>query len=327
MRCETLIEDFLSSGWYAHQWSSGTLRVYRSELFSFYYWIHHRQGKILLTAANEDVIAFLAAKSTGKICTHNLRISVLRSFYRHLMAHHGLEHNPCLGIRSIVRERDLPNVLTVTQVAQLLECVNLHTPNGVRNRAILELLYATGMRVNELVLLDLANLRLEDRYLIVRAQTSKSSSDRIIPFGAIAAHWLTRYLNEVRPSLSRMHSAHQTEHYLVFLGQCPSGGISTKTCHNLVANHAQRAGISQRVSPHTLRHSFATHLLDHGANLLVVQKLLGHVSVQTTQIYTHIAIARLHQVHERHHPRGALFDNPVLAKGRHYPLHHSEESG
>lgn len=325
MRCEQLIEDFLDAGWLNNQWSQNTIKTYKNELSSFRKWISSSRGKKLPNATFEDITDFLEIKSTGRVCTHNLRISVLRHFYRHLFQQCKIGRNPCIGLKSVIRQQDLPSVLSESQVQILLDMPDIGTQPGLRNKAILELLYATGIRVSELTLLELSNLFLPNRYLIVRAHTSKSNCDRIVPFGAIAAFWLTRYLEEVRPSQSRIQHALRVAVNLVFLGRSTAGGLSNRTCYEIVAFHARRASITQRVSPHTLRHSFATHLLNGGASLIVIQKLLGHKSAQTTQIYTHRAIARLHQVHARHHPRGELFANQALKKGRHYQLHHPNQ--
>lgn len=321
MRSEQLIEQFLNSGWLNNYWSSNTIKTYRKELLTFSKWLKAYEGKGLLGATPEDVLGFLEITATNRVRTHNLRISILRRLYRYLDRECKLELNPCLGLRPIKSQQSLPNILSELEVTRLIESPDTTTQIGLRDRAMLELLYATGIRVSELVMLEITSLYLPDQYIIVRANTSKSKSDRIVPFGAIAAHWLSRYLEEIRSRLYRMRVAAGSRANFVFLGKGKGGRFHTRTCRLIVKRHALRAGITRRVCPHSLRHSFATHLLNGGANLIVIQKLLGHASVQTTQIYTHTSIARLKRIHKQHHPRGGSFHNISLEKGRHYQLH------
>jgi integrase/recombinase XerD len=208
-----------------------------------------------------------------------------------------------------------PNVLSEIEIKRLLESTDTNTSAGLRDRAILELLYATGLRIGVLVLLDITSLNLIDKYVLVRAKTSMSKSDRIISFGGVAQCWVNRYINEVRADLYRMRVASGSSANFLFLGKGDGGMLNTRTCHLIVSRQAKRAGITKRVCPHTLRRSFATHLFNGGANLIVIQKLLGHVNVETTQIYTHTATLRLKKIHSKHHPRGGNF---ALEKGRHY---------
>jgi len=321
MRCEQLIEDFLNVGWLNCQWSRNTIQTYRKELLLFSKWLKSSQNKKLINTTQEDVALFIEFKAASRVSTHNLRISVMRYLFKHLVREHKMELNPCAGQRLIRSQSSLPDVLSEMEAARLMVAPDTTTRIGLRDKVVLELLYATGIRVSELVMLEMPNLHLLQRYIIVRAITSKSRADRIVPFGSIASDWLSAYLNEIRPGMFRLQSAAGAGSSRVFLGKGQGGGLSVRTCRLIIKRHAKGAGISRRVYPHILRHSFATHLLNGGANLIVIQKLLGHASVQTTQIYTHTAIERLHRVHEKHHPRGAKFNNPHLEKGRHFGLY------
>ena len=320
MRCEKLIEHFLATGQQNNYWSYNTTEGHRGTLNLFRRWLISHHSKGLLSTKREDAIGFLEGAATISSATRNARTSILKRFYRFLALEGRIDSNPFAGIRPAKLQIPLPNVLSEIEVKRLLESTHTNTSTGLRDRAILELLYATGLRIGELVLLDITSLNLVDKYVVVRAKTSKSRSDRIIPFGEVAQYWVNRYINEVRSSQYRMRVASGSSANFVFLGKGEGGMLNTRTCHLIVARQAKRAGITKRVCPHTLRHSFATHLLNGGANLIVIQKLLGHVNVETTQIYTHTSTLRLKKIHSKHHPRGGNFDNMPLEKGRHYEL-------
>ena len=274
--------------------ASSTLAAYRSDLNRFARWLHG-QGIGLLEASRGDVLEFLASLVDAPSRTTARRLSTLRRFYAHQMREGRIGQDPCARVEGPRLIRRLPGALSESDVESLLAAPDTSTPAGLRDRAMLELLYATGLRVSELVSLDLAQVNLPQGVLRV---TGKGAKDRLVPFGDEAAHWVRRYLHESRPSLLKGRASEA-----LFPGR---GGahLSRQSCWHLIKRHALAAGVRASVSPHTLRHAFATHLLNHGADLRAVQMLLGHTDISTTQIYTHVARERLQQLHARHHPRG-----------------------
>jgi len=221
-------------------------------------------------------------------------ISVLRGFYRWLADEGVLRANPLEDMESPRTTRSLPEVLSVDEVDLLLKQPDPSSPVGMRDKAMLELLYATGLRASELTGLELRNMNVEGGYLIV---LGKGSKQRIVPMGQEALHWLRRYLEESRENLLG-----DKRSSLVFLSQWGKG-MSRQGFWKIIKKYALMAGIRKRISPHTLRHSFASHLLEGGADLRSVQSLLGHVDISTTQIYTHVTRERLKRIHARYHPR------------------------
>lgn len=222
-------------------------------------------------------------------------LSALRRFYRYLLRQEQIQHDPTVLLESPKLPRSLPKSLTEAEVEALLEAADVNQPLGLRDRAMLELMYASGLRVTELVSLPLAQVSLDDG--VVRV-SGKGSKERLVPMGQAAVEWMRRYLQEARPLLleGRPHPAFfVTQRY---------DAMTRHAFWHIVRRYALRAGISGHLSPHTLRHAFATHLVNHGADLRVVQLLLGHSDITTTQIYTHVARERLRQIHQQHHPRG-----------------------
>jgi integrase/recombinase XerD len=222
------------------------------------------------------------------------RLSVFRRFYRWALREHLCAADPTLRMDAPRQRMRLPGTLTEDQVERLLAAPDVLDPLGLRDRAMLELLYASGLRVSELVGLRSVQVSLQEAVLRV---TGKGSKERLVPFGQEAGDWLARYLGEARPHILAQRSS---EHLFVTV---QGEGMSRQMFWKLVRKHAVAAGITQHLSPHTLRHAFATHLLNHGADLRVVQMLLGHADISTTQVYTHVARERLRQLHEAHHPR------------------------
>lgn len=222
-------------------------------------------------------------------------VSSLRHFYRWLLAHGVIQHNPMETIPSPKRGQHLPVSLTMTEVEQLLAAPNVNKPLGLRDRAILEVMYATGLRVSELVHLQLSDLHLEMKLI----QTiGKGNKERLLPIGDVAIDYLQRYLTDSRPQLIRSQHYESTL-FLNFHGQ----GLSRQAIWKMIKKYISQVGIDKDVTPHTLRHSFATHLLENGADLRIVQELLGHSDISTTQIYTHITQQRLLDVYQKSHPR------------------------
>lgn len=290
------IDAFLDALWLEQGASDHTLAAYRRDLEA---WQRHLEsaGDTLFSPAPERCPGwFEARRAAGYQARSNARLlSSLRSFYRWAQLNGCVEHDPLVDMALPVVRPSLPDTLEEEEVERLLAAPDIATPLGLRDRAMLELLYACGLRVSELVGLatDAVNLRQG----VVRVR-GKSDKDRLVPMGEEAGEWLERYLASGRPALMA-----DVTRPALFPGR---GGkaMTRQTFWHRIKRHATTAGITRPLSPHTLRHAFATHLLNHGANLRVVQLLLGHSDLSTTQIYTHVAQARLEQLHADHHPRG-----------------------
>jgi len=293
---ETLLDQFLDAIWAERGLSRNTLQSYRYDLGRLA--AHQRAaGRDLPVASREDLLQFLAVQLRAGRSPRSLSryLSGFRQFYRWLLREGRIREDPTALIESPKLGRGLPKALSEQQVTGLLEAPPVETPLGLRDRTMLELMYASGLRVSELVGLDLANINLNQG--VVRIM-GKGGKERLVPLGEEAMSWLQRYLREARPELMSGHHSP-----LVFVTM-RKGGMTRQAFWYAVRKYAVAAGISQAVSPHMLRHSFATHLLNHGADLRVVQLLLGHSDLSTTQIYTHIAREGLKQLHSKHHPRG-----------------------
>lgn len=291
-----LIERFLDSLWTECGLSENTLGAYRSDLQAYARWLRGRDLG-LLAAAHADLRDYLAhcVDAGAKSRTTARLLSSLRRLYRYLLREGAVEKDPTALIESPKLGRPLPKSLTEDQVGSLLAAPDTATTLGLRDRAMLETLYATGLRVSELVGLTLSQVNLGAG--VVRV-VGKGDKERLVPLGEEAVAWLDTFLEGGRTALVR---GHDTD----VLFPTSRGVAMTRQAfwHN-IKRHARTAGISAKLSPHTLRHAFATHLIDHGADLRVVQMLLGHTDLSTTQIYTEVARERLKNLHARHHPRG-----------------------
>ncbi|ADC72594.1 tyrosine recombinase XerD [Thioalkalivibrio sp. K90mix] len=292
-----VLDRFLDELWAVEGLSDHTLAAYRRDLEALARWLHGR-GVALEAASSADLLAFVSARMQAGARPKSITraLSSIRRFYRYLVHQGEREDDPSAGIESPRAGRPLPDSLSETQVNALLAAPELHTEVGLRDRAMLELMYATGLRVSELVGLEQSEVN--SRQGVVRI-TGKGDKERLVPLGEEAAHWLARYLREARGALMSGHPPVDT----VFVTR-RGRGLTRQAFWYRIKHYAQVAGIEVPLSPHTLRHAFATHLLDHGADLRVVQMLLGHSSLSTTQIYTHVARARLQSLHAEHHPRG-----------------------
>jgi integrase/recombinase XerD len=293
-----LIDAFCDQVWLQDGLAASSLASYRRDLTTWSVWLERHAHKSLLTAERTDVEAFLAAQfqKKAKIASINRRLSTLRRFYRLHAAQATLAADPTLRVKSPKLPRSLPRNLSEDQVAALLGAPDTGTPLGVRDRAMLETLYATGLRVSELVGLKLSQVSLDMG--VVRV-LGKGNKERLVPLGEEAIDWLKRYCGTARTELGGDAKAEA-----VFV-TARRGPMTRQAFWQLIKRHAVTAGIARTaLSPHTLRHAFATHLLNHGADLRVVQLLLGHSDITTTTIYTHVARERLKQLHHRHHPRG-----------------------
>jgi len=294
-----LIDEFIDALWLADGLSKNTLAAYRSDLTRFADWLDGASASIA-SADEAGINAYLAhlhARPAGiKSASQRRLMATLRRCYRWLLDQGRLQADPLLNIDKPPTISRFPKTLSEKQVEDLLGAPDLATPLGLRDRAMLELLYATGLRVSELVGVRLFEVSLNDN--VVRVM-GKGSKERLVPLGQVAAEWLQRYLSTARGELLKQRVSDA-----VFV-TARGGAMTRQMFWNLVKKHALHAGIPpQRISPHVLRHAFATHLLNHGADLRVVQLLLGHADISTTQVYTHVARERLKQLHRVHHPRG-----------------------
>lgn len=289
-----LIKSFQDALWLEHGLSENTLKAYASDLTLFSKWI---SPKSLLHARAEDVSNYLAYKfREGASARSAARIlSSLRRFFAYLVENGRLTANPCSNIDSPYIGRSLPSSLSEDEVEKLLDAPDTDKPMGFRDRTMLELLYASGLRVSELI--SLKHGQLNFRQGVVRI-SGKGNKDRLVPIGEEALSWLFDYIETIRPVILGERLSD-----FVFVTNRASAMTRQAFWHR-IKHYARSAGIAIELSPHTLRHAFATHLLNHGADLRVVQMLLGHSDLSTTQIYTHIAQERLKDLHQKCHPRG-----------------------
>lgn len=291
-----LIDSFLDTVWAERGLAEATLENYRFDLIGFALWLQQRDSD-LMRAQRADLLDYLGQRSRlGFSVASNARlISSLRQFYGHLLHSRQRSDNPSDRIDPPRRPRNLPKSLSEADVEALLAAPDTGKPLGQRDRAMLEVLYATGLRVSELVGLSLSQLNLRQGVLQVMG---KGGKERLVPLGEEALDHLQRYLREGR---SQLLAGQQVDSVFV---TSRKAGMTRQAFWYLIKRYAQKAGISGAISPHMLRHSFATHLLNHGADLRVIQLLLGHSDLSTTQIYTHLANAALQELHASHHPRG-----------------------
>lgn len=293
-----LLDEFCDALWLEDGLSRNTLESYRRDLNKFAEWLNTVQGNTLLEATHADIqgfLAYLMSTQKAKATSTSRAISSLKRLFRHLLRQNKINTDPTLQIASPKLPRSLPKSLTEEDVELLLSAPNVHTPLGMRDRTMLELLYASGLRVSELVGLNAMQISLNDGVLRVMG---KGNKERLVPFGDEAREWIKRYLEETRPTL--LAAKLSDDLFVTQRGE----GMTRQMFWYLIKRHALTAGIVKPISPHTLRHAFATHLLNHGADLRVVQMLLGHSDISTTQIYTHVARERLKALHAKHHPRG-----------------------
>src|SRR5574340_1682232 len=294
---DTLIDRFCDHLWLEDGLVELTLAAYRRDLKAFANWLEKERKQGLNAAVPGDIEAYLAWRFARRAQPRSAAryVSALRRFYRYLLRENLVTSDPTLNVDSPKLPRALPKTLTEADVERLLDSGGVDTPLGQRDRAMLETLYATGLRVSELVGLKLTALNLNDGVLRV---TGKDNKDRLVPLGEEAGQWLRRYIAEARPQLLEKRRSDAV--FLTARGE----GMTRQAFWYLIRRRALAAGIARPLSPHTLRHAFATHLMNHGADLRVVQLLLGHSDIATTQIYTHVARERMKQLHAQHHPRG-----------------------
>jgi integrase/recombinase XerD len=292
-----LIDAFCDTLWLEQGLARNSLDAYRRDLRAFAHWLETQRPEraSLLAAQAHDLEGYIAARhDQSKPSSANRRLSVLKRFYQLALRQQQIASDPCLKLHAARQPQRLVHTLTEAQVEALLAAPDVTTPLGLRERTMLELLYASGLRVSELVGVKLMEVSLNDGVLRI---TGKGSKTRLVPFGQEARRWIERYLAEARGQIL----AGQLDDALFVTGR--GGPMTRQMFWVIIKRHALKAGITGQLSPHTLRHAFATHLLNHGADLRVVQLLLGHADISTTQIYTHVARERLRQLHAAHHPR------------------------
>ena len=289
------LDTFIDHLWLEDGLSKNTLESYRADLSQFNVWLS-KQHKDLLTSNQADIQQYLAVKfpqsKPRSICR---LIASLRRFYRYALRDNLIQQDPTLQIESPKLPRSLPKSLNEQEVEDLLNSPDINQPIGLRDRAMLELLYASGLRVSELVGVKVNEVSTQDG--VVRV-TGKGSKTRLVPMGEEAADWITKYIKEARPEILQKRLCD------ALFVTARADAMTRQAFWYLIKRYALVAGITKHMSPHVLRHAFATHLLNHGADLRVVQMLLGHADISTTQIYTHVARERLKQLHSVHHPRG-----------------------
>jgi len=296
MILDPLAERYLSHLRVEGGLSVNTIEAYRRDLNKFHSYLHRAGVTPLGPLATETLTGFLRSMREARLSrASSLRcLSAIRGWLKFLMRERMIEENPTIGLGPISRGIRLPKTLSQQDVTALLDLGAVPTPEDLRDRAMLELLYATGLRVSELVMVEVALLNLDAGYLRV---TGKGAKQRLVPMGERARQLLQQYLEEARPRLVKKRASRY-----VFVSR-RGGPLTRQAFWKLLRRRAQRAGIRQVISPHMLRHSFATHLLEGGADLRSVQVMLGHANIATTQIYTHIERGRLKRVHDRYFPR------------------------
>lgn len=301
-RSEAHASAFIDSLWLEEGLARNTLEAYRRDLTLFAQWLASVEGGgvDLLQAGEFSIQGYFAARHTQtRATTANRRLTVFRRYFRWALREHLIAADPTLRLLAARQPMRVPKTLSEAQVEALLCAPDTSTPLGQRDRAMLELMYASGLRVSELVALRTYHVGHNEQVLRI---TGKGNKERLVPFGQVAGQWLATYLASGRPQIL---GGLQTEDLFVTTRGSRTGEAMTRMMFwNLVKKYAGQAGIHTPISPHTLRHAFATHLLNHGADLRAVQMLLGHADISTTTIYTHVARERLKVVVAQHHPRG-----------------------
>ena len=293
---QAAIDRFIDAVWIEDGLSANTLAAYRRDLTLYAGWLAATHDRAIDATVESDVLGYAVARHAGsKATTSNRRLTVFKRYFRWALREHLLRADPTLRLASAKQAPRMPKTLTEAQVEALLGAPDPETLLGLRDRTMLELMYASGLRVSELVTLKSVHVSLSDGALRV---TGKGAKERLVPFGEEAHVWLTRYLAEARAQILVGQSSD------ALFVTARGGPMTRQMFWKLIKAHALRGGVHVPLSPHTLRHAFATHLLNHGADLRAVQLLLGHADISTTTIYTHVARERLKQLHARHHPRG-----------------------
>ena len=290
------IDRFIDALWIEDGLAANTLAAYRRDLTLYARWLAGTSGRALNDSVESDLQAHgVACHDATKATSANRRLTVFKRYFRWALREHLVSADPTLRLLAARQPMRVPKTLSEAQVEALLAAPDTETSLGLRDRTMLELMYASGLRVSELVGLKSVHVGLSDGALHV---SGKGNKERLVPFGEEARNWLARYMGEARAAILDGQSCDAL--FVTARGD----GMTRQRFWMIVRQHARAAGITTPLSPHTLRHAFATHLLNHGADLRAVQMLLGHADISTTQIYTHVARERLRALHAQHHPRG-----------------------
>lgn len=290
---------FVDALWLEEGLSKNTLAAYRRDLTLYARWLQARR-RTLPDSIEADLAAYFSARhSSSKASTANRRLTVFKRYFRWALRERLIAADPTLRLQAAKQAVRVPKTLTEAQVEALLRAPDADAALGVRDRTMLELMYASGLRVSELVTLKVFDVSLNENVLRV---VGKGDKERLVPFGEVAALWVKKYLEQTRPVL--LGGRLSDDLFVTHSGPTAGSAMSRVMFWKIVRKYAIGAGISAALSPHTLRHAFATHLLNHGADLRSLQMLLGHADISTTTIYTHVALERLKVLHGQHHPRG-----------------------
>lgn len=289
------IDRFIDALWIEDGLSSLTLAAYRRDLSLYAQWLQGQHQQSLDNTTETHLLGFMAQRhAASKATTANRRLTVFKRYFRWALRERLIQADPTLRLQAARQALRVPKTLSEAQIEALLAAPDVDTARGLRDKTMMELMYASGLRVTELVQTRTVHLGLDEGVLRV---LGKGARERLVPFGEEAHAWLRRYLSDARPQILAGQASDElfvTRH---------ARGMSRQMFWNLIKRYALEAGIHVPISPHTLRHAFATHLLNHGADLRAVQMLLGHADIGTTTIYTHVAHERLRQLHAKHHPR------------------------
>ncbi len=293
---QKIIDDFIDHLWLEDGLSKNTLNSYRFDLIIFDSWLGEQKKIAMMDVSELEIQEFLAFKfPSSKSRSISRLLATLRRFFRYQLREKKIQRDPTLKIQTPKIPKSLPKSLSEEEVESLLDAPNLDSSSGLRDRSMLELLYACGLRVTELVDIQLTEVILSDGVIRV---TGKGSKTRLVPMGEEAVDWIKKYIAEARDDILRK----KTSKFLFITNR--GGAMTRQAFWYVIKKYAVIANINKPMSPHILRHAFATHLINHGADLRVVQMLLGHTDISTTQIYTHVARERLKKIHQEHHPRG-----------------------
>ncbi|MBT1535711.1 site-specific tyrosine recombinase XerD [Ralstonia solanacearum] len=298
-RSTAAIQRFCDALWLEDGLARNTLDAYRRDLTLYAQWLAGR-GKAIDQTEDDDLADYFAARhEASRASTANRRRTVFKRFFQWALREHMVGADPSRLLSTAKQPPRIPKTLSEAQVEALIAAPDVDTPLGLRDRAMIELMYASGLRVSEIVALKSVEVGLNEG--VVRVIGGKGGKDRLVPFGAEAGDWLRRYLHDGRKGRTALLGKRTADALFV---TARGDGMTRQAFWHLIKRYALRADIRAPLSPHTLRHAFATHLLNHGADLRVVQMLLGHADISTTQIYTHVARERLRTLHAQHHPRG-----------------------
>ena len=289
------VDTFIDALWLEDGLARNTLDAYRRDLNLYATWLHATHGIAPLHTREHHLLGYFAARAATRATSANRRLTVFKRFFRWALRERLIDADPTLKLLAARQPMRVPKTLTEAQVEALLAAPDTDTPLGLRDRTMIELMYASGLRVSELVGLKTVYISLDEGALRV---TGKGAKERLVPFGAEAHAWVRRYQSEARAAILKGQASD------ALFVTARGGPMTRQMFWKLIKAHALKAGIHAPLSPHTLRHAFATHLLNHGADLRAVQMLLGHADISTTTIYTHVARERLKALHAQHHPRG-----------------------